>query len=176
MDEIATELGISKKTIYQHFIDKDDIVYQFTLSDMNSKKCQWEGIQLELPNPIERMVKSIELFKQAFNEMNPYTLFDIKKYYPRAWELIHQHKYTFVLQCIKNDLHEGMECGIFRDDLNVDILSIMRLEQVQMGFDQAIYAPNLFSFIDVQIEFLNHFIRGILTQKGLEIYNEYTQK
>ena len=78
MDDIARELGISKKTIYQHFEDKDAIVYQLMVGEMAQDKCEWEDLDKNTDNVIERIVKSMEIMKQAFAEINPSAFFDIK--------------------------------------------------------------------------------------------------
>ncbi|MCU0471341.1 MAG: TetR/AcrR family transcriptional regulator [Arcicella sp.] len=173
MDDIATELGISKKTIYQHFEDKDEIVYQLMMAEMQQDQCDWEMLNTTSSNVIEKTVKSMDIFKQAFSEINPSTFFDIKKYHPRTWKLFQEHKQNFILEMLKKDLLEGIEHGFFRHDIKVDILAKMRLEQVEMGFDQQIFPANKYSIVDVELTMLDHFIRGILTEKGLEIYQQY---
>ncbi|MBB6004242.1 TetR/AcrR family transcriptional regulator [Arcicella rosea] len=176
MDDIANELGISKKTIYLHFEDKDDIVYQLFLGEMVEDKCEWDDLYNTSSNVIERMVKSMELIKQAFSEVNPTTLFDIKKYHPRAWNIFQEHKQRFILENLKKDLVEGIEQGYFRSEIKIDILAKMRLEQIEMGFDPHIFSITQHTLVEVQLELLDHFIRGVLTNKGTQIYNEYQPK
>ncbi|MEA5429644.1 MULTISPECIES: TetR/AcrR family transcriptional regulator [Arcicella] len=176
MDDIANELGISKKTIYLHFEDKDDIVYQLFLGEMKEDKCEWDDLYNNTSNVIERMVKSMELMKQAFSEVNPTTLFDIKKYHPRSWNIFQEHKQRFIFENLKKDLVEGIEQGYFRPEIKIDILAKMRLEQIEMGFDPHIFSITQHTLVEVQLELLDHFIRGVLTNKGTQIYNEYQPK
>ncbi len=176
MDDIANELGISKKTIYLHFEDKDDIVYQLFLGEMNEDKCDWDNLYNASRNVIERMVKSMELIKQAFSEVNPTTLFDVKKYHPRAWNIFQEHKQGFILENLKKDLTEGIEQGFFRPEIKIEILARLRLEQIEMGFDPHIFNATQHTLVDVQLELLDHFIRGVLTDQGTKIYNEYQPK
>ncbi|MDZ7899534.1 MAG: TetR/AcrR family transcriptional regulator [Arcicella sp.] len=172
MDDIANELGISKKTIYQHFEDKDALVYQLMKAEMEQDKCEWEKLEKTSKNVIEKTVKSMDLFKQAFTEINPSTLFDIKKYHPNTWQLFQDHKQNFILTTIIKDLREGIEQGLFRDNIKVEILAKLRLEQVEFAFDPQIFPPNKFNIVDVEITLLDHFFRGIMTQKGLQVYEE----
>jgi TetR/AcrR family transcriptional regulator, cholesterol catabolism regulator len=173
MDDIASELGISKKTIYQHFEDKDAIVHQLMLTEMENDKCDWEALSESSKNVIEKTVKSMDIFKQVFSEINPSTFFDIKKYHPKTWELFQEHKQNFILGSIRQDLLEGIEQGFFRPEIKVDILAKMRMEQVELGFDPQMFPPNKFSIIEVELTMLDHFIRGVLTEKGLEVYQAY---
>ncbi len=176
MDDIASELGISKKTIYLHFEDKDDIVHQLMLSEMEQDKCDWEALNGSSQNVIEKTMKSMDIFKQTFTEINPSTFFDIKKYYPKTWEAFQEHKQNYILGAIRQDLLEGIEQGFFRPDVKVDILAKMRLEQIELGFDPQIFPPNKFSIVEVELTMLDHFIRGVLTEKGLEVYQAYQKQ
>jgi len=173
MDDIASDLGISKKTIYLHFEDKDDIVYQLMLWEMNQDKCDWDDLEKTSKDVIERTVKSMELIKQAFTEINPTAFFDIKKYHPKSWQIFQDHKQNFILASIIKDLKDGIEQGYFRPDIKVDILAKMRLEQIELGFDPQVFPPQKFSIVEVELTMLDNFIRGILTEKGLQVYQEY---
>lgn len=173
MDDIARELGISKKTIYQHFEDKDAIVHQLMMAEMANDKCEWDELDASSDNVIEKIVKSMDIISQAFAEINPSTLFDIKKYHPKTWQLFQEHKQNFIMESIRKELLEGIEQGFFRADIKVEILVRMRLEQIEIGFDPQLFPPNKFSLIEVELTMLDHYIRGILTPKGLEVYQEF---
>ena len=173
MDDIAGELGISKKTIYQHFEDKDAIVHQLMMAEMANDKCEWNDLDGSSNNVIEKIVKSMDIIRKAFAEINPSAFFDIKKYHPKTWQLFQDHKQNFVMDSIRKELLRGIEEGFFRADIKVEILVRMRLEQIEIGFDPHLFPPNKFSLIEVELTMLDHYIRGILTPKGLEVYQEF---
>ena len=173
MDDIAGELGISKKTIYQHFEDKDAIVHQLMMAEMANDKCEWNDLDGSSNNVIEKIVKSMDIIRKAFAEINPSAFFDIKKYHPKTWQLFQDHKQNFVMDSIRKELLRGIEEGFFRADIKVEILVRMRLEQIEIGFDPHLFPPNKFSLIEVELTLLDHYIRGILTSKGLEVYQEF---
>lgn len=172
MDDIAAELGISKKTIYLHFEDKDAIVHQLMLAEMATDKCEWEELDKTSKNVIEKMGKSMDIIRQAFAEINPSAFFDIKKYHPKTWQLFQDHKQNFIMDSIRRELLEGIEQGFFRTDIKVEILVRMRMEQIEMGFDPDLFPPTKFSIVEVELTMLDHFIRGVLTEKGLEVYQQ----
>jgi AcrR family transcriptional regulator len=176
MDDIARELGISKKTIYLHFEDKDAIVHQLMVAEMANDKCEWDELDGSSDNVIEKIVKSMDIIRQAFAEINPTAFFDIKKYHPKTWELFQEHKQNFIMETIRKELLQGIEQGFFRADIKVEILVRMRLEQIEIGFDPQLFPPNKFSIIEVELTMLDHYIRGILTLKGLEVYQEFMNK
>ncbi|MBP6387357.1 MAG: TetR/AcrR family transcriptional regulator, partial [Pseudarcicella sp.] len=66
-----------------------------------------------------------------------------------------------------------IEQGMFRKELNIEIIARMRMQQIEMGFDTQVFAVGQFTVLQVQLEFLDHFVRGILTKEGLELYEEY---
>lgn len=173
LDEIARDLGISKKTIYQHFADKDEIVYEAINAEMQRDKCEFEELDRSSANVIEKIMKTSEMMRVQFSSFNPALVQDIKKYYPRAWQVVEQHNQDFILESLRQDLRWGIEEGLFRADTPVEILSRMRMEQVLMGFDLRVFPAEKFSLLDVQLAFLDHFIRGILTESGLQLYTQY---
>lgn len=176
MDDIAKELGISKRTIYQHFPDKEAIVILVMKQELESQKCQMDKMDEDKLTPIEQMIQAADYMRTSLAPMNPSLFHDMKKYHPKAWDLFHQYKHEFIIKSIKSNLTEGIEVGFYRKNINVDILSLLRIEQVEMALDPMIFPADRFSMMNVQMEFVHHFIRGILTAKGLEYYTKYTEE
>ncbi len=173
MDDIARELGVSKKTIYQHFPDKDEIVYQTVVQEMVKDQCEFEALRDGQYNAIERIMHGTEMMRQQFADMNPSLIYDVQKYHPRAWQVFQQHKHGFILNGIREELRQGIAEGLFRDDLDIEVIARLRLEQIELGFNHQVYPSNQFTLVQVQLAFADHFVRGIVTEKGLVLYNEY---
>ncbi|MDA0195406.1 MAG: TetR/AcrR family transcriptional regulator [Bacteroidetes bacterium] len=172
MDEIARELGMSKKTIYQYFKDKDEIVYEATQHILDHDKCEFEAIQKEAPNSIEELLLLSKCLRRNFENMNPSILFDLKRYYPRAWDLFIAVKENFFKESVRRTLKRGIKEGNFRPEIHIEVLTILRLEQVQMSFDPRIFPRDKFDFKEVQMQFFDHFVNGIMTEKGRKYYYE----
>jgi TetR/AcrR family transcriptional regulator, cholesterol catabolism regulator len=175
MDDIAKELGISKKTIYTHFEDKDEIIYQIMQSEMLKDKCEWNELGKNAKNIIEKMINAQHLMKKSMEGINPSIFLDIKRFHPRAWALFQSHKHQFILKTITDDINKGIEEGLFRKDINVEFMGRYRMEQVELGFDPAVFPTEKYNMIEIQTTLMDHFIRGILTEKGLNQYNTYQQ-
>ncbi len=175
MDDIAKELGISKKTIYTHFADKDEIIFQIMENEMSKDKCEWDELGKTSNNIIEKMINAQNLMKKTMEGMNPSIFLDIKRFHPRAWGLFQEHKHEFILKTITDDINKGIEEGLFRTNMNVDFMGRYRMEQVEMGFDPVVFPPEKFNMAEIQTTLMDHFIRGILTEKGLKTYNTYQQ-
>lgn len=173
MDDIARELGVSKKTIYQHFPDKDEIVYQTVVQEMVKDQCEFDALRGSSYNAIERIMHGTEMMRQQFADMNPSLIYDIQKYHPRAWQVFQRHKHDYILNGIREELRQGITEGLFRADLDVEVLARLRLEQIELGFNHQVYPPSQFTLVQVQLAFADHFIRGIVTERGMALYDEY---
>jgi hypothetical protein len=105
--------------------------------------------------------------------MNPSLLFELKKYHPNAYNVFITHKSTCMLDSIVANLKTGMQQGWYRADLDVMVMAKLRMEQVEMAFDQEIFPAKSFTLQEVQLQFFNHFINGITSLKGHKLLNKY---
>jgi len=176
MDDIAKELGISKRTIYQHYPDKDAIVILAVQQELEVQKCQMDKMDEDKLDPIEQMVQAADYMRISLAHMNPVLFNDLKKYHPLAWDLFHKYKHQYVLKSIRENLNEGIRLGLYRKNINIDMLSLLRIEQVEMAFDPTIFPADRFNMMNVQMEFVHHFLRGILTEQGFEYYTKFSEE
>ena len=176
MDDIARHLGISKKTIYQHFVDKDEVVATVAKGHMERQRQEFRQIAKESKNAVEELVKMSACLKEMMRNINPSLLFDMQKYHQKAWTEWLAFKQKFIRENIIRSLKQGIEEGVFRDDIDVDIIATMRLEQVQMVFDNNVFPRHRFNVPDVQMQLFDHFIHGIFTEKGRKLYLKYKQQ
>jgi TetR/AcrR family transcriptional regulator, cholesterol catabolism regulator len=173
MDSIASELGISKKTIYQHFPDKDSMVLQVVECFIEEDLKKWEDLDAKYSNVIEKMFKSFEMLKEMLENMNPRLLYEIQKYFPDAFQKFIQYKEETTIKKIQLDFSRGIEEGYFRSDIDVELLARLRMAEVDLAFNPDFYPNNKLSLFETQLTFSDIFMRGILTEKGLKLYNSY---
>lgn len=176
MDDIARDLGISKRTIYQHFPDKEAIVVLVVEQELTTQKQYMDQMDEAHLNPIDAMVQASDCMRTSLSHMNPVLFNDLKKYHPQAWDLFQKYKHQYIIKGIHDNLVQGIEQGIYRKDINVDMLSLLRIEQVELAMDTAIFQPDRFNMMQVQMEFVHHFIRGILTEEGFKYYTKYNKE
>ena len=176
MDDIAKELGISKKTIYQQFNDKDAIVKEVVEQELACEKVDMNRLETEASDPIEEVMRTSDYIRASFATVSPVLLNDLKKYHPKAWNLFQKHKHEHIIQSISGNLERGMKIGYYRRDIDVGVLARMRVEQIEMAFDPAIFPPQKFAIIEVHTQLIHHFLRGILTDQGFALYNQYAEK
>jgi len=173
MDDIARQVGMSKKTLYQHFKDKDELVTSVAKAKFEEERKDFEEVHATASNPIEECVLFSKFFRKHVKDLNPSLVYDLKKYHPKAWKLFDEHKEGCYQASLKELIRKGQSEGVFRSDLNADILARMRMNQVEMGFDPTVFPPGEYDLWEVQWNFLVHFLNGICTLKGLEEMNRY---
>ncbi|HEX6223673.1 MAG TPA: TetR/AcrR family transcriptional regulator [Chryseolinea sp.] len=173
MDDIAHHLGISKKTIYQHFSDKDDIITQAMQQATHERKNLLLHLRDQSADVIDTMIKLHQYLYRNFDDTTATLVFELQKYHGEAWKITQEFKYGFLADFIKEDLQLGIEQGYFRDDINADIISKIRLEEVTMAANDRIFPKQSFNHEEVSKSMLEHFIQGIATDRGKKLYRKY---
>lgn len=175
MDDIARRLGISKKTIYQHFVDKEDIVYQVISHHLGNEMCEVDKLMKVAANPIEEMLLVSEMMRRHADAVNPSLLVDVQRYYPKAWAVFLEHKENRILKDITDSLKRGVEQKFYRTDIDLETMARLRVELIQLGFDDRVF-PHTKDVMVLQDQLLHHFVRGILTDAGFVAYNHSVEK
>jgi AcrR family transcriptional regulator len=173
LDEIALQLGISKKTIYEHFAGKDDLVTQIVQRRLEMMKEQSVAFGKEAKNAIEANMMTGEMLNTTFRNMNPLVIMDMQKFHPRAYSLYQEHMYDFVLEQVISNIKRGMEEGFYRENIDIDIMARFRVESCILCFKPGIFPKDHFEMAKVQNELLEHFLLGIATEKGHKLILKY---
>lgn len=176
MDDIARHLSVSKKTLYQYFADKDEIVSMVSEYHLQQEKVNYEAIRASAENAIDELVKISGCIKQSLLKMNPSLLFDLQKFHPRAWNAWLGHKQQYMGQSIIRNLKQGIEEGYFRPEINTEILAKARIELVQISFDELAFPKDKYSLAEVNLQLFEHFVYGVFTDKGRKAYEKYKQQ
>ena len=175
MDDISRSLGVSKKTIYLYYEDKDVLVCECVKSFTNFQKSILIKINEEAKDPVNELISLSEYMKSNVCNINPSLLYDIKKYHPKAWGLFLDYRREFLEKSIRDTLNRGKADGFFRSNLDSKIIARLRMETVEMAFNTEIFPLSEFETPKVQMEFFEHFIYGICTIKGHRLINKYKQ-
>ncbi len=173
MDDIARHLSVSKKTLYQHFADKDELVTAMSQTHMQREVVEYDSITKESENSIDELNKISVRIKCEMEELNPSLLFDLQKFHPKAWALWLNHKHGFIMKSIVRNLKQGMSEGYFRLDINPEIMAISRLVLIESAFDDQTFPKEKFNLVEVQSQFFDHFVYGLCTDKGRKLYQKY---
>ncbi|CAA9341084.1 MAG: Transcriptional regulator, AcrR family [uncultured Cytophagales bacterium] len=176
MDDIARHLAVSKKTLYQFYKDKDEIITTFARSEFECEKDCMKEIAGEAENAVDEVMRISRHIRQTFSKMNPALLYEMQKYHSEAWQVYADYRQSTVSDHIRGNLQRGIREGLYRDSIDVEILTRLRLEMIQLAFDARLFPPAQFSLVDLQIQIMDLFIRGVATREGLEVLDQYKTK
>lgn len=176
MDEIAAGLGMSKKTLYQHFADKDalaDGVVAAHLSRMQAESRQWRE---RAQDAVHEMFITMEHIQVHLSNMNPILLHDLQKFYPGAYQRFRTHKDVFLFELVRANMQWGIEEGFYRADLDIDVLCRYRLASMMIPFQTELFPPAQYNLGRLSQTILQHFVFGLVTEKGYNRLMKYYEK
>jgi AcrR family transcriptional regulator len=175
MDDLAHQLGISKKTIYQYYKDKDDLVKAVVNLELKEHEMTCKDCKSKAENAIHEMFLLMENMKAMTQTMNPNSMMELEKHFSNAFDMIKTHKDDFLFSLIKQNLMKGIEEGCYRKDLDIDIISKFRLETVFIPFNLHLFPLSKFNSLEVHTQLMEHFVYGLMTIKGHELMDRYKQ-
>ena len=146
MDDIANALGISKKTIYQYYADKDELIDGIVETILTDNQHRCVQYRTNSRDAVDEVMRAKELLRDMFTDMNPSVLFDLQKYHHKAFTRFLRHKNDFLFSMIKNNIERGISEELYRPDLNIDVITRFRVESMMMPFNPGIFFTFLFVF------------------------------
>ncbi|MBL7924446.1 MAG: TetR/AcrR family transcriptional regulator [Bacteroidia bacterium] len=175
MDDIARHLGMSKKTIYQHYDDKNKLVKAIVQASIEDHVRHFEDFVSVSKNAIEEMLHIMNYMSSTFAKINPNMFYDMQRYHPEAWQHFRSFKEKKAYEHITANLEKGKSQGLYRKDFSIRILAQLRLEEVELAINPACFPADKYNLHDVQVQLLDHFLHGICTLKGHKLLNKYKQ-
>lgn len=172
MGDISNEFGISKKTIYHFVHDKTQLIEQVLMHTTRKKQ---EKINLILEKGLNAIRQLYELMWEINSDMktyNPVMENDLKKYYPLIYEKVINRRKDFLFLIIVKNIRKGKAEGLYRHDLNENIIARYHLSKImQMPGDRILSAEDYLlpgSFT----ELFDFHVRGLATGKGIKTMKE----
>lgn len=175
MDDIASNLGISKRTIYEIFGDKETLISECIDSfhrNMNAKKNE---LMSQAKNVIEEFMILMKNWDQDA-EINYKVMSSVKKYYPKIYENLSLTHAKEGYQTLREKLQEGVVQGLLVDNINYDLaISVFSYSIFGIISDQKMVLPNNVSEIDAFKYVITYFFRGIATEKGIKMIDDFIE-
>lgn len=169
MDDVARELGISKKTLYQYVTDKDDLVGKFIDNEVEMRQTEICSCFRVGYNAIEELFEISLFMNKLMREQNPATEYDLKKYYPNHYQKTVKARREGMYNYILLNLKKGKKEELYRDDLDEEIIAKVYLSRVESIPFSDLYTVEEFTSIRLFVELLTYHIRGIATKKGIAV-------
>lgn len=176
MDDVAKELGISKKTLYNHFDDKNQLVEFIIRAKINEDIAVFQKASSEALNAIDELYMHSRYVLETFKAVNPTVFYDLRKNYSAAWKIIVDHKWNFVYNQFIKNINRGIDEGIYRNDIHKEIYAKLFVSQIEMITEGDVFPSPKFRYDTVFLEIFRLHIRGIANEKGLKYFQEQILK
>lgn len=173
MDDLAAHLAISKKTLYQYYDDKEELIYEITAEEIRFHAAEVTTIREQAADSIEEILLAMQMLSRMMNKISPTVFYDLQKYYQRSWKRFTEFKNHQMCDFIEENLRRGIKQGLYRKELDLKIMARLRLEELQMGYNPEIFPPDRFNIFQVQLSMMEHFLYGITTMKGYGLIEKY---
>jgi len=176
MDHIANEMGISKKTIYNFFENKTELVKEVTSYMFNSITKGITEIKKTSDNPISE-IYDINLFLIKYLKKESVSpLYQLEKYYPLIHKEINKKQFDFITTSTTGSLKNGIKLGLFRKDIKIDFISRLYFKGMIGIRDLDTFPTKLYDPVNLKIDFIEYHLRAIVTDKGLKKLNVFIKK
>jgi TetR/AcrR family transcriptional regulator, cholesterol catabolism regulator len=176
MDDIASQLGMSKKTIYQYFNEKDELVDAVMDDEVTQTHADCEFCKKNARDAIDEIFLTMEQIHEQFSQLNPMVLYDIEKFHPRAFQKFRKMKDEYLQQVVAHNIRRGIKEELYRPDINVETMSRFRVETMMVAFSMAASAPTKYNLAQVTQETMEHFLYGLATLKGYKLITKYKEE
>ncbi len=176
MDDAARHLGISKKTLYQHFSDKTELVKEAVINEVESKQKNMIIFNRQQTNAIEDILDYYKIQVKLILDYKPNFVYDLKKYYPEIYQTYIKIKRENIIKGTKHNLIKGIKEGLYRKNLDVDIISRLLLMRIEGMIHSGIFSTEELLSPVVFTEIFNYHLYGIVSGKGRKYFEQHKDK
>ena len=168
MDDIAGEFGMSKKTLYQHFKNKDEVIDKVATYEFNKEIVELDKLYKEHKHAIDQLYSISKFIIKSNLFLNPSLIYSMEKYYHQTWEELINKRKEFVLNLIDKNFQEGVKQGIYRRDINLGVIQLfysflLNIKSIEIFNDRTIE-----KFDDTFNTIFSYHIRGIADKDGID--------
>lgn len=173
MDDLAKEAGVSKKTIYQLVADKAELVTKVAAHLMESHKEEMEHCFATAQNAVEEVALQTDVSFAPLASIRYSFFYDMEKFFPQAWQLMVHGRQQNLLPNITRNLKRGIQEGLYRPDLDLEMTPLIRLQQLQSALEPGAF-PDLQNNQQLLLQRLTRFyLHGITSANGSELIKKY---
>jgi AcrR family transcriptional regulator len=167
---------MSKKTLYQYYSDKDELVEAVLAYEVNDSQVECTRCSTNAKDAVDEIFLTMEHIIDQFRDMNPMVLYDLQKFHFTAFQKFLKYKNEFLFDVIKKNIERGIKEELFRPEINVDIISRFRLESMMIAFNMEVFPPKKYNLGDVTKQVIEHYLYGLSTLKGYKLILKYNEQ
>ncbi len=175
MDDLARELGISKKTLYQYVENKADLIQQVFQRRINGETALMAQFQEDAEDAIDEMLRLARYVIGVLREISPTTVYDLQKYYRNIWVKTESLRQQFVFEIIRENLRRGMKQGLYRENMNPDIIAKLYVAKTSLVADNEFFPAAEYNMESLFREYFTYHIYGIASPKGLRLLETHLE-
>jgi AcrR family transcriptional regulator len=172
LDDIASRMGISKKTIYSCCPDKKNLVDRIVVDYLSSHRADAERVRAESRHAIDEVLQMARLARARMEQVSPAFLFDLNKYYPDIWARFEQYRTHEIFGQVVDVIKRGQQEGLFRMDLDTEIVAAMHLQHIRLLTEPGQQPRPERPVGDLIRHIISIFLQGIVTRKGLDVMSQ----
>ncbi len=172
MDDVAHKLAISKKTLYQYFNDKKELVWA-VLEYKNANK----HIDLSIfnninSNALDEIFYYYDIQIEMIKNHKPAFVYDLRKYYPDIYTHFQKIMQKKILESVKGNLIKGKKEGLYREDIDEDVLSRLSLMRIEGLMNSEVFSMEEVVSTNLFSEIFKYNLYGIVSDKGREMISK----
>ena len=173
MDDIANQLGVSKKTLYNHFTDKSHLVREIISLRIEQDQNSCKNFTINSINAIDELLQMSKFVVETLSSINPTVFHDLQKSHPDAWQITVNHLWEFVYNQFINNIERGINEGLYRKDVHKEIYARLHVVHVNAIIEGEVFPWPEFKFESVFLETFGIHIRAIANEKGLNYFKKH---
>ncbi|MBP6826315.1 MAG: TetR/AcrR family transcriptional regulator [Saprospiraceae bacterium] len=167
MDDVARELGISKKTLYQFVENKNDLVLKVVERHIEADKKNNACIHEIAGDALDEMFAVIKHVNEEISRIKSNIVYEMQKYHHEAWEKMQEYQRGYLHSVVRDNLERGISEGLYRENFNIDVVAKIHVAESFMVFDESWFPRNQYPLEALFREFLLYYLHGIVSEKGL---------
>lgn len=176
MDDVSRELGISKKTLYQHVKDKRELIEKTVEFEYEKMIGHFREIEQMNLNAIAELFEVNKLLKMHLKYHSSSLEYDLKKYYPDIYKKIHSKQLQEMYQSVLRNINKGKDEGLYRKELNAEMIAKLYVGRMVNSQDNEFFSVNEFISQEAFREFFIYHIRGLANKKGISYLEKNIEK
>ena len=169
MDDVAREIGISKKTLYQFVENKDDLVSKVMDRHIAEQCTMDETIHGQATDAIDEMTNVGKQVVSEMQRMKPNVVHELQKYHRDVWERIQHFQWDHIYKVTLENIEWGRRDGLYREDFDADVAARFYISGSFSIFDDKVFPKPPYSFDNLFREYILNYLHGIVSDKGREL-------